>query len=99
MGGAPLRRTAFPGRPTKACATRRPTALVDSLIKTSGMGTLMLVRMLEVVYYPPDGSHWQVLETRDPDWACIEAAICRLERDVWPYIWLHTAEPVEGEMP
>ena len=29
----------------------------------------------------------------------MEASIRRLDRDEWPYVWLHTAEPVDGDMP
>src|SRR5262249_41755890 len=59
----------------------------------------MRVVLLEVMHYPPDGSHWQALETPDPDWPEIEAAIQRLDRDEWPFLWLHTVPRVEGEMP
>src|SRR5947209_6084357 len=59
----------------------------------------MRVKVLEAIHYPPDSSHWEALEMRDPDWASIETAIRRLERNEWPYVWLHTAEPVEGETP
>jgi hypothetical protein len=59
----------------------------------------MRVVLLEVVHYPPDGSHWHAVETPDPDWPAIEAAVRRLDRDEWPFLWLHTVPPVEGEMP
>ena len=59
----------------------------------------MRVMLLDQMHYPPDGSHWQALESPDPDWPMIEVAIRRLDRFEWPYLWLHTAPPVEGEMP
>jgi hypothetical protein len=62
-------------------------------------GSHLVVQALEVIHYPPDGSRWRSIKTRNPDWAAIETAIRRLDRDEWPYLWLHTAEPVEWEMP
>src|SRR5262245_54390519 len=62
-------------------------------------GRPMRVVLLDVLPYPPDGSHWRAIETPGPDWPAIEAAIRRLDRDEWPFLWLHTAPPVEGEMP
>lgn len=59
----------------------------------------MWVILLDEMHYPPGGSHWHTVQTPKPSWRAIEAAIRRLDRDEWPYIWLHTAEPVEGEMP
>jgi len=54
------------------------------------------VQALEVIRYPPDGSDWRVIETYNPDWAAIETAIRRLDRDEWPFLWLLTAEPAVG---
>ena len=59
----------------------------------------MRVVLLDQMHYPPDGSHWHTIETPKPTWPAIESAIRRLDRDEWPYVWLHTTEPVEGEMP
>ena len=59
----------------------------------------MRVMLLEAIHYPPDGADWRSIETPDPDWPAIEAAIRRLDRDEWPFLWLHTVPAVEGEMP
>jgi hypothetical protein len=59
----------------------------------------MQVVLLDVMYYPPDGSHCRAIEAPNPDWSAIEAAIRRLDRHEWPLLWLHTVPPVEGEMP
>lgn len=64
----------------------------------------MLVEVLEVVHYPPggasaSGSGWDAVEYRHPDWAAIETAVRRLDRNEYPFVWLHTAEPVDGDVP
>ncbi|MGL6073875.1 MAG: hypothetical protein ACRC8S_06920 [Fimbriiglobus sp.] len=59
----------------------------------------MRVILLNVIHYPSDGSHWHVIESPEPDWPTIEATIRRLDRDEWPFVWLHTMLPIEGEMP
>jgi hypothetical protein len=59
----------------------------------------MRVVLLEVTHYPPPGSSWHVIETPDPDWPTIDAAVRQLDRNEWPFVWLHTLPPVEGEMP
>jgi hypothetical protein len=64
----------------------------------------MPVKVLEAIHYPAsgrtaDGSGWEPLLTRDPTWAVIESAIRKLDRHEWPFLWLHTVEPVEWEMP
>lgn len=59
----------------------------------------MWVVLLEVMHYPPNNSHWHAIETPYPDWPAIEAAIRQLDRDEWPFVWLHTVAPLEGEMP
>jgi hypothetical protein len=64
-----------------------------------GKEVWMLVKVLESIHYPPDGSSWRSLKTRDPDWPAIEEAIRRLDRDEWPFIWLHIEEPPENDMP
>ena len=61
----------------------------------------MRVLKLEAIWYPPDGSRWQSLVTPDPDWPSIEAAVRRLDRGEWPFVWLHTrpesdADPLGG---
>lgn len=59
----------------------------------------MRVSLLEVMHYPSGGAHWHTVETPEPDWPAIEAAVRRLDRGEWPFLWLHTVQPVEGEMP
>ena len=59
----------------------------------------MQVMLLEVMHYPPNGADWHTIETPDPDWSAIEATIRRLDRDEWPFLWLHTVPAVENEMP
>jgi hypothetical protein len=64
----------------------------------------MLVRLLEVVYYPPSGvtksdSAWETLAYPNPDWEAIVAAIDRLDRDAYPMVWLQIGEHVEWEEP
>jgi hypothetical protein len=58
----------------------------------------MTVTLLEAIHYPP-GREWRSLKTEVPDWGCIEAAIRRLDRDEWPFVWLHTEPPVKFEFP
>jgi hypothetical protein len=53
---------------------------------------------LEILHYPPDGSAWRREISRMPDIAAIEAAVRRLDRDEWPYVWLHTTGPLDGAM-
>jgi hypothetical protein len=64
----------------------------------------MLVRLLEVVHYPPSGvtktgSCWETLAHPDPDWETIVAAIDQLDRDVFPMIWLQIGKHVEWDEP
>ena len=59
----------------------------------------MRVALLEVIHYPPPGWSWHDIETLDPDWPTVEAAIRRLDRREWPYITLHEVAPVEGRVP
>ena len=35
----------------------------------------------------------------DPSWADIEAAIRRLDRDEYPYVWLHLTNPIDEDGP
>jgi hypothetical protein len=37
--------------------------------------------------------------TRGPRWTDIKTAVSRLDRDEWPFIWLHTEEPPKDDMP
>jgi len=58
----------------------------------------MIVTLLEAIHYPP-GQDWHSVKIDSPDWSDIETSIKRLDRDEWPYVWLHTEPPVEFEMP
>ncbi len=58
--------------------------------------------MLEEIHYPPFAARyqpWHTIETLSPRWAQIEAAVRRLDRIEWPYLHLHTEEPIDGEPP
>ena len=57
----------------------------------------MRIVQLEAIHYPTDGSPWESIKTSFPEWQTIESAIRRLDRDEWPFIWLHTEEPPECE--
>lgn len=59
----------------------------------------MLINTLEVIHYPPPGSTWESLRQRNPTWAEIEEALIRLDRNVYPYLWLHISEPIEYDLP
>lgn len=59
----------------------------------------MPIKVLEIIHYPRHGDEWDRELIREPDTAAIEGAICRLDRDEWPYLWLHARESVDGEMP
>jgi hypothetical protein len=58
----------------------------------------MIVTFLEAIHYPPRRD-WVSMKTDNPDWPAIESSIKRLDRDEWPYVWLHTEPPVKFEMP
>ena len=58
----------------------------------------MSIKLLEMIYYPSDGSRWQSHETPNPDWLTIESAIKRLDRKEWPFLFLHLVEPIEGSI-
>jgi hypothetical protein len=60
----------------------------------------MRVELLDVVHYPrPGWMPWHTIETPNPDWPAIEAAIRRLDRREWPFVTLHTVAPVDGKVP
>lgn len=56
----------------------------------------MKIVLLEVIHYPPRNAPYRVIDTPDPEWPAIEAAIRRLDRDEWPHVHLHAVMPVEG---
>ena len=59
----------------------------------------MQIKRLDIIHYPPGGSAWESIETAMPDWQIIESAIRRLNRDEWPFLWLHTNPPVGDASP
>jgi len=59
----------------------------------------MLIKRMDVTHYPPGGSTWESIETAMPDWQMIESVIRRLNRDEWPFVWLHTNPPVGDASP
>lgn len=59
----------------------------------------MALALLDATEYPSHDGSWRTIETPDPDWHAIEEAIRRLDRYQWPFVWLHTVPPVDGEEP
>jgi hypothetical protein len=57
------------------------------------------INLLDVTHYPPDGSSSTSEQTPNPEWAEIEAAIRRLDRDEWPFICIHVGKWIRGETP
>ncbi|MEM7455417.1 MAG: Imm1 family immunity protein [Planctomycetota bacterium] len=58
----------------------------------------MVVTLLEAIQYPPR-RNWISLKTESPKWRDIKCAVTRLNRDEWPYVWLHTEPPPDDDMP
>jgi hypothetical protein len=64
----------------------------------------MLIKTLEVIHYPADGSTasgepWERLLYPDPTRGEIGKALARLDRDVYPYLWLHISDFIEDDPP
>src|SRR5262249_16277924 len=60
----------------------------------------MQVELLDVMHYPrPGWMPWHTIETPNPDWPTIEAAIRQLDRLEWPFVTLHAVAPVDGKVP
>lgn len=58
----------------------------------------MKVRVLEYIEYPP-GEHWRAVKVPGPTWADIEAAIRRLDRHRFPFLFLWpSADEAEHEV-
>jgi hypothetical protein len=55
----------------------------------------MLVKKLEVTIYDENGYHWETHETPQPSWGQIEAAIRRLDRFRYPFIFLRLDDYIE----
>jgi hypothetical protein len=47
------------------------------------------VHLLSVTIYDDDGWTWRTEEIRETTWVNIEAAICRLDRFHYPFVWLY----------
>jgi hypothetical protein len=59
----------------------------------------MLVQMMDVTLYQDDGWTWRTEEVRQPTWEAVEAAICRLDRFHFPFVWLYlSAEREQGHV-
>lgn len=57
----------------------------------------MLVKLLRAIVYGQDGRVWWTEGGTAPAWVDIEAAIRRLDRDRFPFIWLFQRVPVEED--
>lgn len=51
-------------------------------------GGKMIVKLLRVTIYAVDGPGYWAEDITDPTWGDIEAAIRRLDRDRFPFVWL-----------
>jgi hypothetical protein len=65
-----------------------------------------VVKILEVIHYPSPPKPpnrvrfgWKSIKVRNPLWRDIKAAVRRLDRDEWPFLWLHTEEPPKDAEP
>lgn len=60
----------------------------------------MFIQQMQATVYPPDGSHWLTETTKHPSWEAVEAAIRRLDRNRFPFIWLFCeADAADTEVP
>lgn len=66
----------------------------------------MSIVLLEAIQYPDPSQDlgrprfgWRSYKTPYPEWEEIEVAIRRLDRDEWPFVWLHTEAPQSNDMP
>lgn len=64
----------------------------------------MLVQTLEIIHYPASGitesgGSWESIYQHDPNWNDIERALRRLDRNVYPFVWLHISEIIDFDMP
>jgi hypothetical protein len=61
------------------------------------------IAALEITRYPPNGSvsglGYDIISHENPSWETIEAAIRRLDRDEFPFVWLHPITPSTDEFP
>jgi hypothetical protein len=52
----------------------------------------MHAKVLDLTEHPPDGTHWRNSKTQLPAWPQIEAAIRRLDRFRFPFLFLWPSE-------
>jgi hypothetical protein len=52
----------------------------------------MHAKVLDVIEYPPDGTHWRTILTPLPTWSQIETAIRRLDQSRYPFLFLWPTE-------
>lgn len=57
----------------------------------------MRAKLLDVTIYDDDGWTWRTEEVRNPTWDEIEAAIRRLDRFRYPFVWLYRSAEVERD--
>ena len=55
------------------------------------------VKLLRATLYADDGWTWRTEEVRHPTWGDIEAAVRRLDRFHYPFIWLYRNAEVEED--
>jgi hypothetical protein len=60
---------------------------------------MALVQLLEQFHYPQDGSSWQSYHHPNPSWLTVLEKFKLLDRNEFPFIWLHISDYVDGEMP
>jgi hypothetical protein len=56
------------------------------------------IHLLDVTIYGESGRTWRTEEIREPTWTDIEAAIRRLDRFHYPFVWLYRSAVVERGM-
>lgn len=60
----------------------------------------MLIKQLDIIEYPQNGSHWTTETIINPQWNDIVQAINKLDRDQFPFIWLFSdADAAEDDYP
>lgn len=59
----------------------------------------MKVQLLQVTIYNDSGGAWRTERVHHPTWDGIEAAIRRLDRFRYPFIWLYRSAEVDQDTP
>jgi hypothetical protein len=66
----------------------------------SGVGSFMFIRAIHITEYHTAAGPYNCSFIREPSWNEIEFAIRRLDRNLFPFLWLyHEFEALEGELP